>query len=260
MGYGHLFLGSLGPDERPHASGHQTVQPADTVAVGGHAQRQNKHRKGCVGTRAFRLSPRQNFFHRNPQFLLERLQIGFHELDCKLFMSGCHRGVGCKYRGSGDDFKRRIEIETVMCHGLCQALQTCKGAMSFIHVKHLDFISQGSQRLHASDSQKHLLCQTNLAVTGIQPGCDFTRSGRVVQDVRVQKEKGYPAHRYFPDNRIDRSFGTLDRDNQIISRGILYPLDRQVVQIGLGIIFLLPAILVEILAKVSLAIHKPHPD
>ena len=101
-------------------------------------------------------------------------------------MSGRHRGVGGKDRGSRNDLKRSFEINMVIDPDLSQSLQTCEGRMALIHMQNLGLNFHGRQGLHAPDSQKHLLGQTNLVVAGVQSRSDFTRSGGVFGNIGIQ--------------------------------------------------------------------------
>ena len=84
--------------------------------------------------------------------------------------------------------------------------------------------------------------------------------GELAGDVRVEQVQLEPADRDAPDLRLDGAARVLDADRQRPAAGLAHQLDRHVEQIVLGVVLLLPAVDVQILAEVALLVHQADAD
>ncbi len=175
-------------------------------------------------------------------------------------MSGRHRGVGGKHRGSRDDFQGGFKIDVVFSHGLRQPLQAGKGGMPLIHMQDFRRNSHGAEGLHATNAQKDFLGQSYFGIPDIQTRRNFAMGGSVIGDIGIQQIERDTADHNFPDNGMKRSIRSADGNPQVVARLILHAFRRKIIKIGFRISLLLPAFGIEKLTKISVVIHQSDAD
>ncbi len=245
------------PEVRPHAPGDTAVQLADAVAIGSELDAQNEHGKRPVLRGSPGLAPRQQLLVGRSQPVGQGFEIGFDHVCGELVVAGCNRRMRRENGGARDDFQCNVQADFFLFNDLCQAFQARKGTMPFIHVNDFGLDPHRLQGAHAADSQQHLLGQPDLGFGRVKPRRDLPVLRRVFQNIGVEQEKGYATDENSPDNGVDGSVRTADGHPDFVAGLVPHALDRQAEEIGLGIGFLLPPLVVEELAEISLPVHKP---
>ena len=131
--------------------------------------------------------------------------------------------------------------------------------MTLVHVTDAGVDSQRLQGPDSADSQQHLLPDPHFAVAAVQNRGDFAVVRFVAFEVGVEQEKGDAADVGAP---YPGGYGAVrvgDLDGQGGPRGVGDRLDRKAVEVVLGIGLELPAVRVERLPEVPLAIQETDP-
>src|SRR5450755_166144 len=105
-------------------------------------------------------------------------------------------------------------------------------------------------------AEKQLLADADTAIASVQAGCEFAISGSVALGVGIEEEQIAAADFHAPDFGFDETTASVDLHGYgraIFSDGGLH---GQLTDVGFDVIFLLPSVLVEVLAEVSLAVEE----
>ncbi len=113
-------------------------------------------------------------------------------------------------------------------------------------------LAQGAQGANAADAQHHLLADAHLVIAAVELGRDQAVIGAVFLQVGVQQVERHAADLHPPDVHLEPARAELKLHAE--RRPLLVPLQgqRQVVEVVLRVVLLLPPLIVEILAEVTL--------
>src|SRR5262249_34090949 len=113
-----------------------------------------------------------------------------------------------------------------------------------------------AQRANAADTQDHLLADAHVGVAAVELGGDAPVLGGVLWDVGIEQVERNAADLDAPDAGPDFAARERHTDQERRTVWLRFGDERQVEEVVFRIAFLLPAIDVEILAEVTLAVHQ----
>ena len=127
--------------------------------------------------------------------------------------------------------------------------------MALVGVEHLGLDADGLQRPHAADAEQDLLAQPVLDVAAVQPVGDLADLVGVLLDVGVEEVQRHPADARLPHLGHERHAGQVDLDPDAVARR-----QRHDVGVEQRVALLLPAVGVEALAEVAVAVEQADAD
>src|ERR1700674_360083 len=114
------------------------------------------------------------------------------------------------------------------------------------------------QSAQAAHAQKKFLMYAHAAVASVQTRGHLTVLGRIACHVGVEEKKIATTHFHAPYFRVDGAVAGIALHQD---RSAIFPdgrFHRKLAYIGLEVLFMLPAIAIEALAEISLAIKQAH--
>src|SRR4029079_16878913 len=110
-----------------------------------------------------------------------------------------------------------------------------------------------------TDPQQQFLTDPRPMIAAIQPRGELAILGTVTVDVRVEQQQRVASDRDLPDTRHDWAFARFDLDDQrftIAKRR----LNREQLAVDVEIVLVLPPLVIEPLAEISLVVIEADPD
>src|SRR5262249_41223686 len=129
-----------------------------------------------------------------------------------------------------------------------------------IEVKHTRSNAHRLQGAETSNAQQQFLPDPNPAVAAIETGREIPVLRRVSDNIGVEKKQIAPSDFQPPDSRPDRTASRFRLHHYRPAVCSDRQLHRQLIHIGLEILFLLPAVAIEPLPEVTLAIKQADAD
>jgi hypothetical protein len=165
--------------------------------------------------------------------------------------------------GSEHDFPANardslIEIDAFFFHAAAYRFEHRESAVSLIQVQDGRSDAHRAQCAEASYAKQQFLTNSNAAVAAIQARSKFAVLRRISFDVRIEQEQRDASHFYVPDLRADQSTPRLNFYSYWLALGPNCRLHGHLADVGLKIFFLLPAILIQALAEISLSVKKTY--
>src|ERR1019366_783933 len=148
--------------------------------------------------------------------------------------------------------------DALFFHALANRFEDRKSAMSFVEVKNPRRDTERFQGAQAADTQKQFLMHANPAVAPVQTRGHHAVLRGIAFHVGVEKKQITTAHFHAPDFCADRTMAGI---NLHYDRSAVLPDGRfhcQLVDIGFEVLLALPAVAIESLAEISLAIKQAH--
>ena len=258
---GHVRDGDFGyrharPQIVPHFAGHFAVKLGDGVVKIGQTDRQHRHGKLLLGVGHVLPAQGQESFFVQLQGWDGGLEIFDHQFGRETVDAGGHGRVSGEDAAGHDLLARFVKTERTVLEQHPHTLQHQKRAVPFVHVKHGGGQVQRLQRPHAANAQHDLLADAHFRIAAVKPAGDLAIDRGVLDQIGIEQIKGDAADSRFPHPAENRVVGQVHP--HLTAVGVLHLLDGQVVKIQFGIRLLLPAILREILLKISVAIKQAH--
>ena len=122
-------------------------------------------------------------------------------------------------------------------------------------------LPRARRRPDAADAQHHFLPDAHVVIAAVEPGGDLAIVGAVLRNVACRAgraARGRPGSARCASRRRGPGKGTLIKSG--VPSGLRLGDQRQIEEVVLGIAFLLPAVDVEILAEIALAVHQADAD
>src|SRR5262249_46689608 len=137
------------------------------------------------------------------------------------------------------------------------SLQPAESGVPLVHVTHGRSFPQSAECPDAANPQYHLLANPHVIVTAVELRGDVPIFRGIFRDVRVQEIEWNPSDLNAPDTGPNFSAGKRDVDKKRQPIGFGFRYERKIEEIVFRIPFLLPAVDIEVLPKVPLAVHEP---
>ncbi len=170
---------------------------------------------------------------------------------------GCVRGEDDL---AGDLASGLVEGDALFVHAIPNGLEDCEAAVAFVEVKDTGGDAQGVECAETTYSEEEFLADASAAVAAVEARGKFEILGGVAGDVGVQEQEVAATDFDSPDLGANDSAAGLDFDDDpfpVCTDGRLH---GQLVDVGLEVVFALPAFVVEALKEVSLAVEEANAD
>src|ERR1700730_10288455 len=197
---------------------------------------------------------------RKPQTLAQGSQVLLDEFRGKTVVTGrygrmCGEHHLTRYAGS-----RAFEIQALILHAVANRLQNCKCAVSFIQVQDPGSHPHCTQRVETSYTQQQFLPDPGAPISSVEPRSQLPVLGRISFNVRIEKQKIAPADLDTPDFYANGAAACLNFECHGLALKSDGGLHRQLIGVSRQVLFPLPAISVQTLAEIALAIKQTNAD
>ena len=153
--------------------------------------------------------------------------------------------------------QRRVEAHAVVLHPRADGFQRGERAVAFVEVIHARRDAQGLQRPHAAHAGHQFLADAGAIVAAVEPGGQLAVLGTVARHVAIQQVKLHPADAHQPHLGQQLAGAGVDADGDRLAVGAQGGLHRQVLDLRIEILFVLPAVDVEMLLEIALVVEQP---
>src|SRR5271154_773006 len=184
----------------------------------------------------------------------------FDQIRIEAIMTGRYGGVGGEHHFPRHARHGAVETDAFLLHPRVNRFQHGKSAVPLIQVKNARHDAHGFEGTEASNAQQQLLPDASPRVATVKPGSQFSVVRSIGFYVRIEKKQVAASHRYTPDFGMNRTVAGLDLHHDGPSIPADRGLKRQLIDVGLQIFFLLPAVTIQALAKISLPIKQTDAD
>ena len=113
------------------------------------------------------------------------------------------------------------------------------------------------KRPHAAHAGHQFLADAGAVVAAVEPGGQLAVLGTVARHVAIQQVEPHPADVHQPDLGQQLAGAGVDADGDRLAVGAQGRLHRQVLDLGVEILFVLPAVDVEMLLEIALVVEQP---
>ena len=252
----NFVFGTTGIEAGPHGAGNFPVQGGHGIGPPREFQPQHRHAELLVVIAGILPSERHEAVVGKTENIAQRPQMLLHQAGSKAVMAGGHRSVGGKTNFARHAGHRLVKAQALLLHTAADGFEHRKAAVPFVQMQDAGSDAHGFQGAKSSHAEQQFLADTDAAVAAVQPGSEFAVFGSVAFDVGVEKQQVAAPNFHAPDFGADGAAAGLDFDRNRRAVGPDGGFHRQLADIGLNVFFHLPAILIEPLAEVSLAIKQ----
>ena len=145
-------------------------------------------------------------------------------------------------------------------HPAGDGFEHCKSAVTFVQMQHAGRYAHSLQRAESTDPEQQLLANAHAAVAAIQARSEFAVLGSITLDIRIKKQQVAPAHLHPPDfgaNNAAAGYEIHFHGLAIFADGRLH---GKLIDVSLEVLLLLPAVAIQALAEVALAVEQSNAD
>src|SRR6266404_2542648 len=199
-------------------------------------------------------------FLRKADCIAERPEVLFDRIRFKAIVARRHRSVSYKYDFTRHARHRTFESDPFVFHAHANGFQNCEAAVSFVEVEHAGLDPQLSQGAQPSHPKQQLLPNANAAISTVQTRSQLSVFGMIAFDVGVEQKQIAAPDFYAPHFCTDGTRAGVDLHHYrkpVLADGRFH---RQLADVGLQILFMLPATAIQSLAEVALSIKQPYAD
>lgn len=256
----NFFFAAVRPEAVPHATADDTMQVRNGVGAAARLEGEHRHAEGFgVIVRVDASQPHAGL-DTQPEFVGERAEVFLDEAVVEPVMTGRDRRVRGEHSTGGGFPQGIVEGEPVVLDPHADDFERCERRVPLVHVNDAGVDPQGGQGTDAADPQHDLLADPGAVIAAVQPGGQLAVFVTVFRNVRVEQVQGNATDIQPPDPREDRTMPGLDGDLDRFPVGSDGLGHRQVGWLGEGVLFLLPAVLVDFLREVPLVVEQSDGD
>ena len=187
-------------------------------------------------------------------------EVFVHQLSRKPVVARGHRCVSSEDVASDRRFPRRLERKPLLGHQRPNALQSLEGGVPLVYMTDTWAYIESLQRPLAADAQQDFLTNSHFGVAAVENGSDLAVSALVLLDVGIEQIERDPSDIDRPDLGVDRPVRTGHLDDERSSGRCRHQLHWHLVEVALRVELGLPAVRIQYLFEVPLAIEQPHAD
>ena len=252
---GRLVRLQVGPQVAEHVPAHLAVELGDAVGPPGQAQAHDRHVERLVRRVPGAVAEGYEVADLDPDLVAPAAEVLLHQRQREAVDARGHRGVGGEDAAGPHRLDGLGVAEPVAHHQLADALQAQEPGVALVGVEHLGLDAHGLQRPDPADAQQDLLAQPVLGVAAVEPVGDAAQVVAVLLDVGVEEVQRHPAHVRLPQLRHQRVLvgGQVHLDPHVLTQR-----ERHDVRVEQQVALLLPAVGVEALAEVAVAVEQAH--
>ena len=132
--------------------------------------------------------------------------------------------------------------------------------MPLVHVADSGFDAHGLQGAQAANAEEDLLPDAHSRVAPVEAGGNIAVRRDVFVEISIEQIELHPAHLHLPDPRLHRAVGKGNFNGEVLSIAAVDRLYGHLVEVVFRVALYLPAVGVEGLAEIALAVEQTDPD
>ena len=193
------------------------------------------------------------------ELLPDRSQHGFNGGALEHIVSGRHRRMGGEHRRATNlcDSVRHAHSRVAE---FTQALDEHEAGVTFVGVPHIRLDVERAQNAHTADAEQPFLAQPQVHAAGVESAEKFAILWAVFRQVRIEQQQRHAANHQSPGPHQHFMPRHFNRDSEVGAVGVENRRDRRGCQIERVVHVLLPAIDIDALVEVAVAIEQPDAD
>src|SRR6185312_3332989 len=180
----------------------------------------------------------------------------FHQAWMEAIMTSRYRSMSGKYNFARDARRGVVEVQAFIVHAAGNGFEERESAVTFIQVQNTGCDSHCAQRTESTYTKHKFLANSGTAITAIKTRRYLAVFRCVAFYIRIQKQKLAAANTHTPDLQINHTAAGLDFYFDRLTVFADGGFHGQLIDVGVDVLFLLPAVHVEVLAEISLPIKK----
>ena len=244
----------------PHGAGHVPVQRGNGIGAAGDLQAQHGHAEIFIRIGGIFPPNLHQAVERQPQTIAQRAQVLFHQPGVESIVARRHGSVGGENHFPVNERRGLFKVQALVLHAGADGLQHGKGAVPLIQVKNPGSDPHGLQGPNAPHPQQQLLANAHPPISAVQAGSQFPVFRSISRHVGVKQQQVASADFYSPHLGAQRATAGFDFHRDRFTGLPDGHFHGQLADVGLKILFPLPAIPIQPLPEIPLAVEKPHPD
>src|SRR5208283_2135385 len=244
-------------ETRPHGAGNFAVQRGNCIGAARELQPEHSHAKTFVAIRML-ASQRHETFPGKAEALAQRSEMLFDQIGIEAIVAGGHGSVGRENHFPRYPRHRLIEADAFFHHALPNGFQHGKSAVPFVEVKNPRGDTERFQRAQTAYTQQYFLVHTHAAIAAVQTRSHIAVFGSIAVYIGVEEKQITTADFHAPNFRIDRTMSGVDLHHDGSAIDSYGGFHGQVVDIDFEVLFALPAVAIQALTEISLAIKQAH--
>ena len=254
---GDFLFDAPRPEMGPHAPGDVAVQVAHGVGPARKLQAQHGHAEGFVLVLRLDAPQAHQLLGRDAQLVAQRAKVLFDQVAVEAVVAGGHGRVRGEDGVLGHLAQGGVEAHAVVLHPRADGLERGERAVAFVEMIDARRDAQGLQRPHAAHAGHQFLADAGAVVAAVEPGGQLAVLGAVARHVAIQQVELHPADVHQPDLGQQLAGAGVDADGDRLAVGAQGGLHRQVLDLRVEILLVLPAVDVEMLLEIALVVEQP---
>ena len=252
---GHFGYRHAAPEVVPHVPRDVAVQAAHAIGPARVAQGQDGHLEG-VAARAGHAADIEEVTHAQADVVGVAREVLHHELVAEALVAGVNGRVRGEHAARADDFASFLEAQVVTVHEIADALEDEEGGVPFIHVVDGRRDAELVQEHDAAHAEEDFLTDAEVPVRHVQAVRDLTVIGGIFGQIGVHEVELDGTHAHKPDPGEEPALRELQADLKRIACAVPDELHGKLGDIVLRVDGDLPAVLVDLLFKVAVAVEE----
>jgi hypothetical protein len=239
----------------PHGARDFAMQRGNRIGAARELQAEHGHAETFVAV-GILASQRHEGFLGKTESLAQRPEVLFDQIGVEAIVAGGHGSVGGENHFPGNARHGLIEADALFFHALANRFEHRKSAVSFVQVKNAGRDAQRFQSAQAADAQKQFLMHAHAAVASVQTRGHVAVFGVLPSTSESSRNRSTAANFHAPHFGVDRTMARIDLHYHRPAVGADGRFHGQLIDIGLEILLALPAVAIQALAEISLAIKQ----
>ena len=252
---GHFGYRHAAPEVVPHVPRDIAVQAAHAIGPARVAQGQDGHLEG-IAARAGHAADIEKVAHAQADVVGVAREVLHHELVAEALVAGVNGRMRGEHAARADDFASFLEAQVVTVHEIADALEDEEGGVPFIHVVDGRRDAELVQEHDAAHAEEDFLTDAEIPVRHVQAVRDLTVIGGIFGQIGVHEVELDGTHAHKPDPGEEPALRELQADLKRIACAVPDELHGKLGDIVLRVDGDLPAVLVDLLFKVAVAVEE----
>ena len=257
---GDGVFGAAGIEALPHGAGDFAVERGDGVGAAGELEAEHGHAEGLAVVAGMLAAEAHEVFVRDAELVAQRSEVLFDEVGAEAVVAGGDGRVGGEDDFAGNLAGGGVEVEAFFFHAGADGFEDGEAAVAFVEMENAGRDAHGLERAEAADAEQQLLADAGAGVAAVEARGGLAVFRGVAGDVGVEQEEIAAADLDLPDLGANGSAAGVDFDHDGLAVEPDGGLHGELVDVGLEVLFLLPALFVEVLQEVALAVEEADAD
>ena len=257
---GHRVFGTARIEALPHGARDFAVERGDGVDAARELEAEHGHAEGLAVVGGMFAAEAHEVFVGDAELIAQRAEVFFDEVGTEAVVAGGNGRVGGEDDFAGNLAGGGVEVEPFFFHAGADGFEHGEAAVAFVEMQHAGRDAHGLERAEAADAEQQLLADAGARVAAVEARGGLEIFGGVAGDVGVEQKEIAAADFDLPDFGADGGAAGGDFNHDGLAVEADGGLHGELVDVGLEILFALPAVFIEALEEVALAVEEADAD